>query len=48
VDAVLDETLESALSRFVDETGVPLLTGALRSEKGGTFNATVLLAPGAG
>jgi apolipoprotein N-acyltransferase len=48
VDAVLDETLESELSRFVDETGVPLLTGALRSAKGRTFNSTVLLAPGAG
>jgi apolipoprotein N-acyltransferase len=48
VDAVIDDMLESELSRFVDETGVPLLTGALRSAKAGTFNATVLLVPGAG
>ncbi|MDH3213710.1 MAG: apolipoprotein N-acyltransferase, partial [Myxococcales bacterium] len=48
VDAVLGETLEGVLSRFVDETGVPLLTGALRFAQGRTFNATVLLVPGAG
>jgi apolipoprotein N-acyltransferase len=47
VDVDLDRTpsLRQSLQKLVDETGVPLLTGAPRSARGSPTNAVVLIAP---
>jgi len=50
VDRDLDESpaLATAIRSFVDESGVPVLTGAPRSREGRSTNASALFVPGEG